>query len=114
MDDYPRSMIELEANFTTEEACRAYLHKLRWPNGFLCPKCHSNAAWQATGTLWTCQKCRHQTSVIAGTIFERTHLPLPVLFRAIWWVTTQKNGASALGLQRVLGISYKTGVDLAP
>jgi transposase-like protein len=52
--------------------------------------------------------CRHQASVIAGTIFDHTHQPLSVWFRAIWWVTTQKNGASALGLQRVLGISYKT------
>jgi transposase-like protein len=58
--------------------------------------------------LWTCQSCRHQTSVIAGTIFEGTHKPLTEWFRAIWWVTTQKNGASALGLQRVLDVSYKT------
>lgn len=108
MADYPRKMSELETSFSTEEACRAYLYNLRWPNGFLCPKCQGDSAWSATDTLWTCQKCRHQTSVIAGTIFERAHLPLPVLFRAIWWVTTQKNGASALGLQRVLGISYKT------
>jgi len=108
MDNYPRNMKELEANFGTEEACRAYLYGLRWPTGFLCPKCKGDKAWRATDLLWTCQSCRHQTSVIAGTIFERTHQPLPLWFRAIWWVTTQKNGASALGLQRVLGISYKT------
>jgi len=101
-------MTELETKFATEDACRAYLYNLRWPNGFQCPKCCGDKAWPATDKLWTCQKCRHQTSVIAGTIFERTRQPLPVWFRAIWSVTTQKNGASALGLQRVLGISYKT------
>jgi transposase-like protein len=59
--------------------------------------------------LWLCQGCRAQISVTAGTIFERTRLPLRVWFRAIWYVTSQKNGASALGVQRVLGLgSYKT------
>lgn len=108
MADYPRSMTDLEKRFHTEAACREYLYSLRWPNGFRCPKCQADAAWAATETLLTCKRCRHRTTVIAGTIFERTHQPLPVWFRAIWWVTTQKNGASALGLQRVLGISYKT------
>ncbi len=108
MDTYPRTMSELEENFSTEEACRAYLCKLRWPMGFCCPKCHGDEAWRATEVLWTCKKCRHQTSVIAGTVFERTHKPLQLWFRAIWLVTTQKNGASALGVQRVLGVSYKT------
>jgi hypothetical protein len=59
--------------------------------------------------LWLCAKCRRQVSVTAGTIFERTHLPLTAWFRAMWHVTAQKNGVSALGLQRVLGLgSYKT------
>ena len=58
--------------------------------------------------LWECVGCRRQTSVTAGTIFQDTRIPLPVWFRAMWWVTTQKNGASALGLQRVLGLKkYK-------
>ena len=59
--------------------------------------------------LWLCQGFRAQVSVTAGTIFERMRLPLTVWFRAIWYVTSQKNGASALGVQRVLGLgSYKT------
>jgi len=59
--------------------------------------------------LFECSKCSHQTSVTAGTIFSNTHKPLTVWFRAIWWVTAQKNGASALGLQRILGLgSYRT------
>ena len=59
--------------------------------------------------LWLCGYCRHQTSVTAGTIFQDTHLPLTTWFRAMWHITSQKNGVSALGLQRVLGLgSYKT------
>jgi hypothetical protein len=56
-----------------------------------------------------CARCGRQTSVTAGTIFQDSRQPLRLWFRAMWWVTTQKNGASALGLQRVLGLrSYKT------
>jgi len=58
--------------------------------------------------MYECTSCSLQTSVIAGTIFQNTRLPLTVWFRIVWLVTTQKNGASALGLKRILGISYKT------
>lgn len=59
--------------------------------------------------LRECGGCGLQISVTAGTIFQDTRTPLPVWFRAMWWVTTQKNGASALGLQRVLGLKqYRT------
>jgi len=59
--------------------------------------------------LWLCEQCRYQASVTAGTIFQDSHLPLTTWFRAMWYVTSQKNGVSALGLQRVLGLgSYKT------
>lgn len=60
-------------------------------------------------SLWECGACGCQTSVTAGTIFQDTRTPLPVWFRAMWWMTTQKNGASALGLQRVLALKeYRT------
>jgi transposase-like protein len=59
--------------------------------------------------LWLCAGCRHQASVIAGTVFQGSRLPLTLWFRAIWYVTSQKNGVSALGVQRVLGLgSYQT------
>jgi transposase-like protein len=100
--------MELESNFATEEACRAYLVQLRWPAGFRCPRCGSEKAWPVR-SLWECGGCGCQTSVTAGTIFQDTRTPLPSWFRAMWWVTTQKNGASALGLQRVLGLKeYRT------
>ena len=107
-EEYPRNLTELEANFGTEEACRAYLARLRWPVGFRCPRCGSEKAWPVRN-LWECGGCGSQTSVTAGTIFQDTRTPLPVWFRAMWWVTTQASGASALGLQRVLGLkSYET------
>jgi len=109
MEDYPRTLVELEARFSTEEGCREYLFRLRWPNGFRCPRCSGRKAWPVRKILYQCSICGYQTSVIAGTIFEGTRKPLAIWFRAIWWVVSQKNGASALGLKRVLGLgSYET------
>lgn len=109
VEDYPRDLLELEARFWNEAACREYLAQLRWPEGFRCPQCGGGKAWPVRGALLECAACGAQTSVTAGTIFQDTRTPLPVWFRAMWWITTQKNGASALGLQRVLGLkSYET------
>jgi transposase-like protein len=109
MEDFPRDLTEFEARFSTEEACREYLFRLRWPDGFRCPRCGGRKAWPLREVLLQCAACGHQSSVTAGTIFQDTRKPLTLWFRAIWWVTSQKNGASAIGLQRVLGLgSYKT------
>ncbi len=109
IEDYPKTLLELEARFATDEQCRAYLVDLRWPEGFVCPRCGGRKAWPAQRGRLICTACRHQASVTAGTIFEDSRLPLRFWFRAIWQVTSQKNGASALGLQRVLGLgSYQT------
>ena len=109
MEDYPRTLRELDARFATEHACREYLARLRWGQEFVCPACDGTEAWPTARGLWMCAACGHQASVIAGTIFQGTRIPLSVWFRAIWWVVSQKNGASALGLQRVLGLgSYRT------
>ena len=95
--------------FATDEACRGYLARLRWPEGFCCPRCNGTETWPIRAVLLQCTSCKYQASVTAGTIFQDTRTPLTVWFRAMWWVTTQKNGASALGLQRVLGLkSYET------
>ncbi len=111
MEGYPRTLAEFEARFPTEDACRAYLVQLRWPDGFRCPTCGQGKAWavRARPTLFHCASCGRQTSVTAGTIFQDTRTPLRTWFRAMWWVTSQKTGASALGLQQVLGCgSYET------
>jgi len=109
MEEYPRNLSEFEAWFATEQACREYLFRLRWPEGFRCPRCDGDQYWPVRSILLECRKCGHQTSVTAGTIFQDTRKPLVDWFRAMYWVTTQKNGASAVGLQKVLGLgSYKT------
>lgn len=102
-------MLEFEDRFRTEDACRAYLSQLRWPEGFRCPRCGHGQAWPTSRKLWQCRGCGHDVSVTAGTVFHRTQLPLRVWFQAIWLVTNQKSGVSALGLQRTLGLSrYET------
>jgi transposase-like protein len=109
MEDYPRTVLELEDRFKTEDACREYLMRLRWPNGFVCPRCQAKEAWLATRGRLVCRVCRHQASVTAGTIFQDTHKPLRTWFHAIWQITSQKNGASAVAIQQVLGLgSYMT------
>lgn len=109
MEDYPRTLLELEQRFSTADACRQYLFALRWPDGFVCPRCGGRQAWPMARGLWLCGQCRHQASVTAGTVFQDTRLPLPLWFRAMWYITSQKNGVSALSMQRVLGLrSYQT------
>jgi transposase-like protein len=109
METYPKNLEELELNFSTEEACRKYLFELRWPDGFRCPVCGGADVWALSNGLFKCRNCCRKTSVIAGTVFEGTRKPLVTWFRMIWWVAGQKNGASALGLKRILGLgSYET------
>lgn len=109
MEDYPRTIQEFEKRFSTERACRAYVVMLRWPDGFRCPSCQGPKAVLVRATLFQCCACRRQTSATAGTIFQDTRKPLIMWFRAMWYVMSQKNGASSLGLQRVLGLgSYET------
>ena len=109
MEDYPWNLKEFDSRFRTEEACREYLCQLRWPDGFGCPRCGGGKTWPVRKVLLQCSGCGYQASVTAGTIFQDTRTPLRSWFQAMWWITTQKNGASALGLQRVLGIrQYQT------
>jgi transposase-like protein len=108
--DYPRTFQEMEQWFRDEAACRDYIRRLRWPDGFICPHCGVNGEpWSMSDELLRCSSCRARTSLTAGTIFEGTRKPLRTWFMAMWFVTSQKNGVSALGLQRVLGLgSYET------
>jgi transposase-like protein len=108
-EHYPKSLAEFEEQFGTAQQCWQYLFDLRWPAGFVCPQCDGQRYWRSKGNLLVCTECEFQASAMAGTIFQDTHKPLSTWFRAMWWVTSQKNGASALSLQRVLGLgSYRT------
>lgn len=108
--DYPRNWNEFLDWFPTEDACLSYLEKLRWPEGFVCPDCEQQAEpYRASRGRLMCRHCRHQASITAGTIFSKTRTPLRVWLSAAWYLTNQKQGVSALGLQRVLGLgSYQT------
>ena len=108
--DYPRTRLELDEFFPDDAACLEYVEGLRWPEGFVCVGCGGlGGVWRASRGRLVCPHCRRQTSVLAGTVFHRTRSPLRLWFLAAWELTSQKYGANALGLQRVLGLgSYKT------
>lgn len=107
--DYPRTYQEFRAWFPDEVTCREYLGRLRWSQGFSCPRCGSGGCWRTGAGLWMCAECGLKTSATAGTIFHRSHTPLSTWFAAVWFVTSQKNGVSAQGLQDALGFgSYET------
>jgi transposase-like protein len=108
--DYPRNWNEFMDWFSDEQKCYQYLEKLKWKNGFICPSCQAQAEpYRTTRGRLTCRSCFHQTTVTAGTIFHKTRTPLRTWFSAIWYVTNQKHGTNALGLQKVLGFgSYQT------
>ncbi|NQZ30237.1 MAG: IS1595 family transposase [Oceanospirillaceae bacterium] len=108
--DYPTNWSQYLDWFHSEELCRNYLENLRWPTGFICPKCQqSDTTMKSSRARFICSFCKYQATVTAGTIFNKTRTELRVWFAAIWYITNQKHGVSALGLQRVLGInSYET------
>jgi transposase-like protein len=107
--DYPRTLLEFDEWFPTDEKCLEYIRNLRWPQGFICPACQSNKGWQMSTGLIRCCRCRKQISILEGTTFHGTRKPLKLWFQAMWYITSQKFGGSALGLKRVPGLgSYET------
>ncbi len=108
--DYPRNLQEFDRWFADEAACRSYLFRVRWPEGYQCFRCRSKTPpWITSRGYLHCRECGGEISITSGTVFERTRKPLRVWFQAMWLVTSQKHGTSALGLQRVLGLgSYQT------
>lgn len=109
-NEYPGDLIEFIEWFPSDEACLEYLEAVRWPKGFRCPKCGAAEFWPVkSGGLKECAKCHCQTSATAGTIFDGTRKSLRLWFFTMWLVTAEKNGISAMGLQRELGFSrYET------
>lgn len=107
--DFPMNQIEFDKRFHTEQDCLDYLIKIRWPNGFICPKCQSADYWSLSRNRYFCQNCRKEVTPISGTIFHKSTKPLIIWFSALWWMVAQKNGVSAKGLQKILGLgSYQT------
>ena len=108
MADYPETVREFRAWFPDENACRTYLEKIRWPTGVQCPRCPQAKVWTLPSPFYRCAACGYDFTVTVGTLLTDTHLPLSLWFEAMWHVVQQKNGASALGVKRILGVSYPT------
>ncbi|MGH2761547.1 MAG: IS1595 family transposase [Thermoleophilaceae bacterium] len=107
--DYPGSYAALRAWFDEDWKCLDYLDWLRWPDGFLCPHCGSDAGWRAPDRRWRCAGCDRRVSATAGTIFHGTRTPLTVWFAAGWQLVSGKIGISAIQVQRELQLgSYQT------
>ncbi len=108
-EDYPKTVIEFVDRFSTDKACCDFLIKIRWPDGFICPKCGGTKGWINLRDVFECASCNYQTSITAGTVLEGTRKSLREWFHAMWWICTQTTGGSAKGLQRLLGLkSYQT------
>ena len=105
------SMAEFMDRYGSEDQCEEVLMASRWPDGFVCPRCGAggHTTFRREGLLYLqCSTCRHQCSLIVGTIFENTKLELTQWFLAMHLLTQSKNNVSALELKRHLGVCYKT------
>jgi transposase-like protein len=105
------SLPEFLKCFGTETSCEDALRHARWPDGFACPRCGGGAHCVLGGQTrqrYQCNACHHQTTLIAGTLFASTKLPLTTWFLAIYLISQAKTGLSALALKRQVGVSYPT------
>ncbi|MFZ5640729.1 MAG: IS1595 family transposase [Bacillota bacterium] len=103
------SLPQFQRKFATEKECAEYLFRLRWPDGFLCPRCNHPQYYAIKGRhLYQCAnpECRYQASVTAGTVLHKTRTPLRIWFWAIYLMTRDKGGCSASALADKLGIRY--------
>ena len=105
------SLIEFNELYLSEDACSQKVQEMRWPKGFKCDKCQHPHNWtfrRGNKDIFQCKSCKHQCSLTAGTLFERTQLPLTTWFLAIHLISQSKNSVSALELHRQLRVNYKT------
>lgn len=106
---FPRTFEEFLEWFSTEADCSRYLEWVRWPEGFVCPKCAGRKGWRTDRGLWHCQGCGHQASATAGSVFEDSRKPLRLWFHVMWLMMAQKTGLSARNLCDTYGFgSYQT------
>ena len=111
--EHPKNYRELVSKFHAQASCVEYLAAIRWADGFMCPRCAGTEAWRSARLLWVCRQCTAQVSVLVGTLFQDTKLPLSLWFQLIWWFVGQKSGASALSIQTNFGVgSYRTAWKL--
>src|SRR5438132_4522160 len=102
-------MMKLMQAFDTEAECRAYMEELRWPDGIRCPRCNGETISRIVKRdQFDCDSCRYQFSVMSGTIFHDSHLPLPKWFATTYLICESRKGISANRIKRMVGMSYKT------
>jgi transposase-like protein len=103
------TLCEVLREFGSDESCREYLEALRWPEKVTCPRCDSDKISRVyERKVFDCDSCRYQFSVLAGTVFQDTKLPLPTWFATTYLVCESKKGISAKQVSRMMGGSYKT------
>jgi len=104
------SLEEFQQKFATEEGCQEHLFRMRWPEGYKCPRCtHDRYYYHRSRDLYECKACRYQVTLTAGTVFHGTRTSLRKWFWVIFLMARPKSGVSMLSLQRMLKIkSYKT------
>lgn len=101
------SLLEFNQRFPSQKECIEHLFNLRWPNGFICPRCNSPQYGFHSGRfLYQCKDCKYQASLTAGSVMHKTRTPLMVWFWTIFMVACDKRGHSALSISKELKISY--------
>jgi len=107
---FPRTALEFEERFASEDDCRAFWVRARWNGCVTCQACGASKVWPLRGgELYECAQCSHQTSLTSGTLLAGTRKPFKAWFRAIFEISVHRHGISAKDLQRIMGFgSYKT------
>ncbi len=103
------SLVTFQKLYSTDTACRERLFKMRWPDGFTCPRCgHNHYYFLENRNLYQCANCKYQASITAGTIFHKSRISLKKWFWAIYLVSRDKGGISALALKKHINVCYET------
>ena len=116
----PRNLIQFQSGLSLPDflkqygslsQCESALESSRWPQGFVCPHCHDtrhSAYFRKDKKRFQCTRCRRQSSLTSGTVFDSSKLPLTTWFLALYFISQSKNNVAALELSRLLGVSYNT------
>lgn len=94
-----------EKQYTTEQQCREYIASVKWKNGFVCPVCNYHEAWITNENKYKCKKCNHKTSVTSDTIFQDSHISLPIWFEGIKYISSETASVTVRDFQQILGVS---------